>query len=308
MSKQDIQYLSNTDIDYQKWDQCIAHSPNGNVYAYSWYLDRICDYWDALILGDYLYVMPLVHRKKFGISYIYQPIFSQQLGIFSVFPSEPEIVNQFLHAIPGKFKLVEMNLNTQNRPEAKSFQRKKRTTHHLELRLPVEEIRKNFHTNTLRNIRKAGKSQLYVSPLYSPDEFICFTNRNLQSKSPEIKEPHYESLKKIIRYAQSHHQGEMCGVYDERNQLVAAAVFVYANRQVIYLAASSTTDGTEKKAMFLLLDSFIERHAGQDLTLDFEGSDIPGVARFYQGFGAKPVSYFAVRRNTLPWYVKLFKK
>jgi hypothetical protein len=66
----------------------IARSFNGIVYAYSWYLDIVSPGWDALVKDDYKSVMPLTWRKKYGIKYLYQPFFTQQLGVFSSDKSE----------------------------------------------------------------------------------------------------------------------------------------------------------------------------------------------------------------------------
>lgn len=307
MNNSEIKYISHQEIDIEKWDRCIADSINGIVYAKSWYLDRICEKWDALVFGDYLYVMPLVWNKKFGVLYIYQPFFTQQLGVFSKFVVHKEMVNAFLHAIPEKYRLVEMNLNYQNIPTSRRIHTKPNITYHLSLENPFKQLKENFSTNTKRNIKKAKDHQLSVSSLYNIDEFIGFTKKNLQKKSPEIKTKHYECLKKIIGYAVYYQLGELIGVFNHENQLVASVFFVRSNSKIIYLAASSSEEGTDKKAMFLLINHFIETHSNKNMVLDFEGSNIPGVARFYEGFGAHPVSYFSIRRNTLPWYIQIFK-
>ncbi len=308
MNNPGIRYLQHDEIDFGKWDRCIANSVNGIVYAWSWYLDRVCTRWDALVYGDYLYVMPLVWNRKFGISYVYQPFFTQQLGVFSVFQVDPEMVNRFLHAIPQEFRMVEMNLNCGNFPISGNVSIKPNVTYHLSLDRPVETIREQYSENTLRNLKKAGQQKLFITSIYNIDEFIAFTKNNLQEKSPEIKAVHYQNLKRVIAQTLYHHQGELKGVFNSQNQLIAAVFFVWSNRKVIYLAASSSKEGHEKKAMFLLVDQFIESRTENELMLDFEGSNIPGVARFYEGFGAHPVSYLSVRRNTLPWLLKILKK
>jgi len=308
MSNTTITYLQHHEIDFEKWDRCIAGSFNGNAYAWSWYLNYVSVHWDALVFGDYLYVMPLVWNKKYGWQYIYQPFFTQQLGVFSVFPTDQEMVISFLQNIPPKFRLVEMSLNYQNIPPAGSFAVKSNITYHLPLGNTAEAIRKKFSTNTRRNIKKAGAHQLVISSFYNTGEFIAFTKNNLQDKSPEIKDIHYQNLKKIVGHAIYHRQGEIYAAFNTRNQLVAAAFFIRSHQKIIYLAASSSGEGIDKKAMFLLVDHFIENHAGTDLTLDFEGSNIPGVARFYEGFGARAVHYFSIRRDTLPWFIRLFKR
>ncbi len=308
MINPEIRFIKNIDIDRVKWDQCIANSPFGIAYAYSWFLDRICTNWDALIWGDYLYIMPLVNSKKYGIRYIYQPFFTQQLGIYSSFPPEPEIVNHFLLAIPKRFRLVEMNLNLGNTPTVDNYAIKANTTYELNLNFGIDHVRNYYNSNTRRNIQKANHNKISVSQIYDVPQFIEFTKSNLLLKSPEVKEIHYEALKKVVGYSIYTQLGEIYGAWDERNNLVAAVFFITSNRKTIYLAASSSKIGIEQSAMFLLIDTFIGNNAGKKLTLDFEGSNIPGVARFYSGFGAMPESYFSVYKNELPGLLRIFKK
>lgn len=307
MSSPEIRFVKNREIDYQRWDQCIQNSSFGIVYAKSWYLDRICHKWDALIWGDYLYVMPLVNNSKMGIHYVYQPFFTQQLGIFSTFPPEPEIVNQFLQAIPKRFRLTDIKLNIGNRPTINSFEIKDNITFHLNLQVGLKSLHDGYSSNTRRNIKKAIQHKIHVSPVYDIVQFMDFTRENLKSKSPEIKSKHYSALQKLISFALYNQLGEIYGAWDSANNLAAAAFFVYGNRQSVYLAASSNENGIEQSAMFLLINSFIQNNAGKNMILDFEGSNIPGIARFYAGFGALPETYYSVHRNRLPWLLRAFK-
>ena len=48
----------------------------------------------------------------------------------------------------------------------------------------------------------------------------------------------------------------------------------------------------------------IQLHAGSDHILDFEGSSIPGLARFYSGFGAHDEPFYFHVENNLPWYLR----
>lgn len=308
MTNPEIRFVINQDIDLEKWDQCIANSPDGIAYAYSWYLNRICSGWDALVLGDYQYIMPLVNRSKFGVRYIYQPFFTQQLGVFSNAPITSQMVSLFLSAIPGQFRLADMNLNTGNSFDSEDFNTRKNKTYHLNLNRSLPEIQSGYNINTKRNIQKAVKNAITVSPVNDPAIFIKFTQTNLAAKSPEIKSLHYDSLQKLISYCLSADTGELTGAFDSSGNLVSAVFFVTANKKTIYLAASSNTIGIEQSAMFHLVDHFISRHANKDLILDFEGSNIPGVARFYEGFGAVPKIYTSVRINRLPAVLRLLKK
>ena len=96
-----IQFVKYQNIDFVKWDKCIEKSINGNIYAKTWYLNIVCEVWHALVLDDYIAVMPLPSYKKWGISYISQPFMCQQLGLF--FNTEEVKLDEFINLIPKKF-------------------------------------------------------------------------------------------------------------------------------------------------------------------------------------------------------------
>ena len=308
MSNPEIRFVTHSEIDKRKWDSCIEQSPYGVAYAYSWYLDQICSHWDALVAGDYLFVMPLVNKRKFGISYVYQPFFTQQLGVFSPQSINATIVEQFVNAIPERFRLADLNLNLGNRIKNLQFLTRENTTYHLSLNSGFQEIQLAYNTNTKRNIQKAIQNKITVLHSEDADRFIAFTQTNLASKAPEVKQSHYTAFGEIIRYALANGLGEIYVVTNERGAWLSAVFFLRSNRKCIYLAASSTQEGFERSAMFLLIDRFIQENAGNNLTLDFEGSNIQGVARFYAGFGASPQNYLSVHINRLPRIIRLLKK
>ena len=308
MSNTEIKFVTNSDIDRVKWDRCIADSAYGIAYAYSWYLDRICEKWDALIRGDYQYVMPLVNNTKYGISYIFQPFFTQQLGVFSNLSVEPEIVEQFLNAIPQQFRLTNMNLNVGNANPSEHFSARSNTTYHLNLGSEISEIRAAYNSNTRRNIQKAIQNKVAISQISDVPLFLEFARTNLKEKSPEIKSRHYLALQKVINYALSNELGEIYVARNTENKMLASVFFARTNQTCIYLAASSSQEGIEKSAMFLLIDTFIQNSAKNNLILDFEGSNISGIARFYAGFGGLPKTYISVHQNHLPKLLRILKK
>jgi len=303
----EIKFIPHREINREQWDQCIDQSPVGIAYAYSWYLDRICDKWDALVAGNYETVMPLVNNQKYGFNYIYQPFFSQQLGIFSKHEIGENTVAQFLNAIPKKFRLTDMQLNIGNPQPFDTVQCRENITYHLYLNDEIAAIRKRYNTNTKRNIQKAKLNKISVIQFSDIQLFIEFTLLNLKEKSPEIKSKHYLALSKVIDYALFNDLGEIYLAQDEQNKILAAAFFLKIKNKCIYLAASSNAQGIEKSAMFLLIDTFIQNNSGQQVILDFEGSNIQGIARFYAGFGAQPHTYLGIHQNRLPALIRFLK-
>jgi hypothetical protein len=201
-----------------------------------------------------------------------------------------------------------MKLNIRNKPATNKYRLNQNATFHLALSKSYPEISNLYNTNTRRNILKAIQNKIYISQVYDIPLFLEFTRKNLAGKAPEVKPHHYAALSKVISYATYHQIGQIYGAYDSANDLVAAAFFLTSNQKSIYLAASSDSKGTSQSAMFLLIDTFIRNNAGKSMILDFEGSNIPGIARFYNGFGASPMVYYSVHANRLPTFLRWMKK
>ncbi len=299
-----IIYLQHHAIDREKWDACIMGSRNSLVYAMSWYLDITGPGWDALVEEDYSAVFPLVHRSKGGINYLYQPFFTQQLGVFSKQPISGERIKQFISAIPGKFLFAEIHLNTQNHPDPGPFELNERLNHELDLLPAYEILSGNYSENTRRNLKKAAGHPLVLKNDLEPDELITLFRENFGKKEGKLKSEHYEILRILLYGCMKHTSSTISGVINKDGILCASAFFLTFNKRVIYHFAASAAPARENGAMFFLVDRFIREHAGQQLVLDFEGSNDANVARFYKGFGSAESSYPLVRIDHLPAFLR----
>ncbi len=300
-----IEYIRHRNIDEGKWSRCIENSGNTRIYANIWHLDRTALVWDALVWGDYEYVMPLPVRSKFGLKYIYQPLFSQQLGIFPK-PSK-QVAETFYRFLAEKVKYSDINLNSENFviQGIKGLEFLPRQNYLLDLQYNYKSLERSFATNTKRNIAKAkGNNLQYVTGI-SLDEFLTFKKANLVDP---VSKKELEKLKSIISFGRFKQMGEIFGVYSGINELCAAVYFCRWKNRVIYFNAASSPEGKNLGAMYFLVDNFIKENAERDLILDFEGSMIPGVARFYSGFGAIPETYHQLKLNRLPLLLRWLKR
>lgn len=300
-----LKYLRHYEIDFEKWDLCINEAQNSRVYAASWFLDRTAVAWDALVWGDYEFVMPLPVRKKFGINYLYQPPWCQQLGIFP--QATDEISLEFYTEIWRRFRYSDIQLNTFN------FQQNKlnwvqfipRKNFLLLLSADYEALAASYSKNTHRNIAKANNNRLNYVEGIQLEDFLALKQKNLAVK---LSKTNFQKLKSIIAYSHYKGFGEIVGVYSPGNVLCAAVYFLRWKDRVIYMNAVSNKEGKETRAMFLLVDRFLKSSSNKNLTLDFEGSMLPGVARFFEGFGATPETYYHMKFNRLPFPVKWLKR
>lgn len=303
MKEAQLYYKQRKEIDEAKWDECISKAINGLIYAYSYYLDGMADNWDALVLNDYEVVMPLPWRKKFGFYYLYQPAFTAQLGLFGR-DINKELVEGFLQAIPGKFKLWEFPFNHKNYFELDNFKLYQRSNYVLPLNEPYEKLYSGYGENIKRNIRKSIQFGCRAITGIEINDII-----ELAKQQPHAAaETEFEKFKQLYHVLKRNGFAKTYGVFSGKGELLASCVFIFSHNRTYYILVGNHPNGRTLGASHALIDAFIKNHAGQNLLLDFEGSDIRNLAFFYSSFGAMEENYAAIKLNKLPWYIKWMKE
>jgi len=300
-----IRYFSNHEVDKTKWDRCLKESDNGLIYGYSFYLDHMAGHWDGLVLNDYEAIMPLTWNKKYGIYYLYQPFLCAQLGVFGK-NVDTKTSNSFLKAIPTKFKYWDISLNHQNILHLKDFNIVLRNNFVLRLSPGYDHIYKNYRGNIQRNIKKAFQLGC-VSQTNFPVERVIELSKQ-QTKSYSNQKHDFERFRGLYYLLHERKQAITYGIFSAARELLSSCVFFFSNNRAYYILVGNHPNGRTMGASHALIDAFIKDHAGNNLVLDFEGSDIRNLALFYSSFGAIDEKYPAVRLNNLPWYFKWVKK
>lgn len=307
MSIPRILFLRHQQVDKKKWDETIAQSTNGIIYAWSWYLDIISPGWNALITDDYSTLFPLTGKRKFGIDYLYPPFFSQQLGLFSKEKITPEMMERFIDSIPEKYKFLEINLNTENFFNDPGFEIRKNITHHLSLHVTYETIKSNYSENLRRNLKKGYHFNPDITGKIIPEELISLFRNNRGAVIKNLNDSHYLNLKKLFFVLQEKNAIDYRSCYHNGN-LLAGAAFIRSHRKIIFLFSATGKEGKERFVLPTLIDSYIRENSGREMVFDFEGSNDADLARFYKSYGAKEIIYLQVKKNRLPAVLKIFKK
>ena len=303
----EIKYLKHQQIDIVKWDNLIDNSINKLVYAKSWYLNIISPDWDALVMGDYNVLMPLTHRKKYGIKYLYKPFFSQFLGVFYKNEEDSNYVSDFLKEASKRFRLINIQINVSN-SNFKDDNCTLRQTQVLQLEGDYEITKSKFTRSARSNVNKSLRENLFIEKVYETKEHISlikqmYNDRNVQG----VVEQDYLDLENIMKYAVKNEIGEIYHVLSE-NEICASAFFLKWKDRIISLQTANNNLGREKRALYRLMNQIIKENAGNYKLLDFAGSNIPGVAEWNSSFGAENQHYYSVYINNLPFFIKWFKK
>ena len=303
-----IQYKRHNEIDKTKWDKLIQESPNGFIYSRSFFLDAMCT-WDALVMGDYDYVMPLPYKKKAGFSYIYTPYFTGQLGITGKGGITKELCEKFMTSIPGTFSLVDLQLNEYNSlPDINNIRIKARTNYTLALNKSYNDIFPGYNKDAKKNLRQAaGHGLSFTENITAETVWELYKNAYGHLNRDITGKEYADFFNACTGLLQLDH-GFLAGIQDNAGEIVAGAFFAKDNKRIYYLLGAPSVAGKKANATHLLIDEVIKKYAGSGLTFDFEGSDIPSVADFYKKFGPKKNVYLHVILNRLPFWIKWLKK
>jgi hypothetical protein len=300
-----IKYIHREHLDEEKYNQCIDSSLQSKIYAFSWYLDIVCDTWDVLVLNDYEAVMPIPWRKKYGIKYVYPPFWVLQLGVFS---NEVIDENEFLTPLFNKFKFVELRMNTCNNFELYPEFLQLKQCQKLVFNTTYSSTLSHYRKDRKKDLQKAAAADLIEKWNDHPSNLIQLFKNNIGKRTPNIKETDYENLEKLIAICIEKKIGEILSVYDKENKLVASVFLLKHKNSITKLISSTDINYRKNGANTFLIDRVIFKYHKDFSVFNFGGSSIKSVASFSKSFGAETEKYHQLKMNKLPKFLQLFKK
>lgn len=345
-----IRFLKRAEINDDLWNSCVENSEGGLIYAGTPYLDTITD-WNALVMENYGAVMPLPFRKKYGIRYLYQPAFCQQLGVIG----EQQDSSDFIATAKTHFSFAEINLNFTNtslifeEPQEKSTNlqvnstnlqvnsadlQKMRTAQAsscnnfvIDLSRTYQDISAGYSSDLKKNLARCTPFEMEYHthgepilgqppstvrdrPMIAPsttrfEETISLYKETYGHRFPNVKKKDYDA---ILHYCKQNVDHYIVREVRRNGRLLSAVLCLKDAKRIYFLMSTTLQDGRKMEANHFLIDNLIREFATQHLVLDFEGSDLEGVASFYKGFGAVNQPYPTVKWNKLKWPWKLLKR
>ncbi|ARV16676.1 hypothetical protein [Polaribacter sp. SA4-12] len=287
-----IQYIKRKNLDVDKYDACIENSVQSRIYAFSWYLDIVADNWGVLVLGDYKAVMPIPWKKKYFLKYIAQPVFCQQLGVFSKEITSQELQEKMLKCFPKNFVKISLNFNSDNSLNAKNTALMK--NYILELNDTYEMLFKSFSKGRKHAVKVGEKNNLSVKNTKIV-ELI-----NIKNKFYDYSGFSESKLTEICNYTSKTNSEIVLGVFKD-DVLIGGGVFLTFDDRITYLFSAFNAEGRKLQAASFLIKSIIERNEKSNLILDFEGGNLPNIATFFKSFGANVEEYQQFTSQKFPF-------
>ncbi len=303
-----IRLIHHKKLNRQHWDEKVAAAAESNLFCYSWYLDATCSEWHALVKGEMDWIMPLPVKSRMGQHVVFQPIFTRQLGVLGATEANDTLVAEFLKAIPEKYRFRQFGMKmSETIPEG--YTAEKVLHQALYLNAPADALLADLSSNARRNARKAEKAGLIFQYGGKADALVNLFQEEAGKKIKALGKKEFKRLRHLIAYMMHHQLGEMYSVLHPDSGTVAMGFFMKDGKQITYLKGAVNETGKRLGAMHFLFREVIRIYASENYRkLDFGGSKVPSVARFYRNFGAIDTFYLFLTFNRLPTYLKRIKK
>jgi len=298
-----ISILPADQIDVSKWKVCIENN-KGLMYSGTDYLNQMTDQWCGVVINDYQSVMPLPYRKKWGITYLYTPSFTQQLGLTGNY-TENEW-NAIFHTISGFAKYGDYFLNHLNKPKLNLGNFTGRNNFIISLSRSYEEIYTGYSTNFKRILKKQTSFSYQIKE--SVVESIQMHQQLIQPQTKKVTHLDYQHLTALCIQMMQKRKCICRNITDDQNNILSTAILLKDTYRLYNLLNVTTTEGKTLFANHFLMNGIIKEFASSGLTLDLEGSEIPGVKEFYEKMGATNQPYYHWHFNQLPFPISLLKR
>lgn len=300
-------------IKAAEWNGFIQDSEEGAPFLLHAWLQASAPGWKCWQWSDQkgcVARMPLRIKQKIAWKAFRQPLFSMFWGICfrkntdsdtrkAIYSQALTLLKQSVHWIDF---CVSPRIEISDLPVLPGFNYDTKPTYRLQL---VDGFEKNISPATQRQVRKAARSSFTSKRSTQHDVAISLLRLN----------PHIMSRKeqklflKVILDQPTADNPELWILQKEDATAVACGYFMFDADCCYYLAGAVHPDFRSSGAMSLLMFQVMEYAKSRGCSIfDFEGSSIPSVARFFEGFGAQRIAYLCIRANQLPLPIQWISK
>ena len=160
----------------------------------------------------------------------------------------------------------------------------------------LDGVYHNFKRNIKGDITKAKKS-IQITPSNDFESFYHTCSKTfarIKRKNPYDK----ELMRKAYETSQEKGCGKIMVAKDKKGNTHAAAFLVWDKKTTYYLAGGGDPHLRSSGATSLLLWEAIQFASTVSSRFDFEGSMIPSVEKFFQGFGARQAPYLLITQTS----------
>jgi Acetyltransferase (GNAT) domain len=288
-------------VSVRAYHDLYATLESPQLYTAPWWLEATCgpDGWDAIIRYDQNNhpeaALPYHHTRIRGMAAVTTPPFTQWVSLLEAGHATGLSGLSFLPELP-RTSILDLSI----RPDAalpyqdSAFPVALRYSFVIPAEDAINPSRSGYSEGLRRNIRQAEKNYAIES---SGDiaGFLLLCRQSYQQQ--KMNTPAW--LDRVVPAVYIGLQAQQCGqltVATSQGKIIAGILTGWDSKTSYYLAGGRTADEKGASAHALLLDHAVLEARKRRTAFDFEGSMHPGIATFFQSFGAIPFPYWHIRK------------
>lgn len=280
-------------IDIKKWNALVESHSDASIYCQSVFLDALAANWVLLINDEYTLGIPIPYVQHFGVRGIYTPNFIRSLD----FVGDKELltdakVAEILRLLKKKFSYCSLNMEKPILVE--------KADNYVYQQLVQEKL---LHTQAKRAIKKFHQSNLEIR-ITDIEEVSGIITSELFDKVDSLRLIDFQRFEQLFDTIIPKDLWVL-SVTDGSDYL-GGMIFLKWKNRLHYIKGGSIKDAKNAGAMYAMMDFAIDYAVESRLILDFGGSNVDGVKRFNNSFGATDVHYSNMVWNNAPfWFLFL---
>jgi len=296
-----IRFLRNHEIDTEKWDNCIARAVNGNITAYSWYLDIVNPSWSALVLDDYVAIMPLPMHERYGYLFLITPFFWEESAVYSPIAPDSDLLQKFSEILPKIFHYITFKADLPFL-ENKRFTCKHVSFHELDLVRPYKFTKASFEPQLIE-ILHVCKEKLFFRSEIMPSELLKVIDFGiLPSERQKLN-----ILRKLLGTLLQRRALEILGAYDEHNEMVAAFCIGKSHGRARLFFAWKRKQSDALYAFHGLINNYLQSNTLKTATLVLADFGRQIGTEIAESFGASEFVYTFITDRRLSLIARFIK-
>jgi Acetyltransferase (GNAT) domain len=291
------------------YDELVAGSPQGSVFARSWWLDAVAPGgWRAHVveLGGARAAWPTVHwAGRYGAVHLGAPLTPYLGPILPARAGNPHKArSQEVHLVEALVEAIGRHAHLEARCHPAfsywtplAWHGFAQTTRYTWRLAPgdAEAAFRGLRENVRTDVRKAGRQGITVGEGALVDFLPLRAHTLPAQRAAGATSAPGALIRRLDAAAAEHAARTVLVARDGEGRPHAGAYLVHDDRFTYYLMAGSDPELRGSGAASLVLWTAVERALGRGAGFDFEGSMLRPVERFFRAFGGDPAPYSVVR-------------
>ena len=306
---------------FSEWDNFLDSSPQGTIFAKSWWLKCVCNNKINIIVcrdrSGIVCGFPLNLSSKYGLNYSMMPPFTQTSGpVFRNFHgiSESKKRSIEIHSLGGIINIMPnlFFINSNFHYSYKNllpfiwegYETSVKYTYILDNSNPVNSIYQSISPNYKNKIKKAKRSGLKV---IETDDINLFIN-TIRKSLDKVVEIDYSLIRKLDKVCKENNARKIYLVKDIDERIHSGLFVVYNKNYTYNLLQGGDPNLRKSGSNILAIWHSIEESIKHSNIYDFEGSMLRNIEQVFRSFGGIQMPYYTVSKNRLTDHTRYISK